>query len=179
MSPDTHAQAAEAVSEDASHASVAVVHPGTGELLPPLQEVSSEALADALLALREHETEVHAWRKRVEAELGQRMYEHGRGLAVFGEFEVRMRQSRESVWDAEELELTLQALKDEGTIDAREATGIISREPTVSRKTANALLDRLTGRARASVEACRSWRTRSSATLEVTRSQPLLGERKP
>ena len=148
-----------------------IVHPTTGEILE-LEALEPDRLADALLALRDVETRARDWRKRVEAELRQRMPPE-RALWCVGDYEVRVGYRNESEWDADELERVVRALIDAGVVDPREVTELIRHETIVSRSEANRLLDRLSGRAHAAVQACRSWRKKAGG-LEVTRSLPLL-----
>lgn len=184
MRPNTRATATDGASvpgttlERADQRSAAraasVVHPGTGELLPPLESCADDTLADALYALQDYEARAREWRKRIEAELRDRLLREQRAIMVAGGYEVRLKTRNESVWDADELETVVRDLIDRRIVDAAEVTDLIKHETTVSRTQANRLLDRLSGPAHAAVKRCRTWRKTSSSTLEVTPSVPLL-----
>ncbi len=152
---------------------VRVVHPDTGELLERLDTQPPETLADTLAAVRARQAELKSMNAALEQELRRRMELRGRSLTVFGDYEVCVEGSNESVWDAEELETTLRALVDDGVLVAGELTGIIRREPQVSRAEANKLLGRLSGQAKAAVERCRTWQRKGHGRVRVTRSVQL------
>jgi hypothetical protein len=150
-------------------AAVAVVDPATGELLEALHTQPPERLADVAFELRARQGELRKMQQAVEAELRRRMVIRDRRLVVFGDYEVKL--TRESVWDAEELEGVLGELVDRGAVHASELTRVIRRETTVSRTEANRLLTRLSGSARDAIERCMSWRT--SGRLQIARSVAL------
>lgn len=156
-----------------------VVHPMTGECypVPGLDAVPGEWLADAWVALREQHSRLRKMQAAIDAELRRRLDVRGRSRMLLGEFDVAVEQRRESEWDADELERVVRTLIDEGVVDAREVTELIRHETTVSRREAQRLVDRLVGDAKRRVEACRSWRRSPRASLDVTRSQPLIPER--
>jgi hypothetical protein len=154
-----------------------VIHPSTGEILTDLPAVPLEVLADTYLHLQTRERELKDWRQLLAAELQARLNIRQRTILSAGDYEIRYEAANESVWDADELELVLQRLADEGVITPAEATGIIRRpEPVVDRTQAKRLRARLTGQARAAVEACCTWRPKPRATLTVTRNLPLIPE---
>jgi hypothetical protein len=157
-----------------THGTERIVHPGTGELLEQLHAQPPETLADALAAVRARQAELKNMTAALETELRRRMALRGRKLTVFGDWEVEIKPpSNESVWDADELEATLQTLVDDGVARAGELTGIINRDPTVSRTAANELLRRLSGSARTAVDRCRTFRPKGSGSVRVARSVAL------
>jgi hypothetical protein len=125
-----------------THPSI-VIHPSTGEIIGDLQTVPLEVLADTYLHLQNRERELKDWRQLLATELQARLAIRQRTILSAGDYEIRYEAANESVWDADELELVLQRLADEGVITPAEATGIIRRpEPTVDRTQAKRLRSR-------------------------------------
>lgn len=153
--------------------SLPAIVPSTGEVLSldELGSYSDETLAEALLAVREHKTEVERVRKALDEELSRRAAEpcaYGKVWFV-GDYELTIDNAR--VWDAEELEGTLAELVAEGAISVTEAADVIRRETKVNGTAAARLLKRLSGDALAAVRACHTWKAKG---LTVARSRPLL-----
>jgi hypothetical protein len=154
-----------------------IVHPATGEILGDLQTAPLEILADTYLHLQDRERQAKQWRQLLAVELEARLAIRQRTVMAVGDYEIRHEAANESVWDADELEVVLQRLADDGAITAAEAAGVIRRpEPIVDRAQAKRLQARLTGPARAAVEACCTWQRKPRAALTVTRSLPLIPE---
>ena len=149
-----------------------VVNPATGELLEHLDQQPPETLADALAAIRTRQDEAARMAGALEGELRRRLAMRGRKLAVYGTWEVEAQGTRESVWDADELEGAIDALIAEGTVRAAEVVDIITRPPVVSRSKAKALASRLDGDNRALINAACSWRDKPGK-LTLTRSVEL------
>jgi hypothetical protein len=129
-------------------------------------------LAQALDTIRCRQTDLKAAAAEIEAELRRRLRQHDRTTVVLDGWEIAVESGNESVWDSDELEGVLRDLVDNGVVTAGELTGIIRRDPVVSRTDANRLAARLSGAARAAVEACRTWRQKSPGRVRVTRSVP-------
>lgn len=153
-----------------------VVHPSTGEVLGDLQSAPPEVLADTYLHLQDRERQIKEWRQLLAVELQARLTIRQRSVMVVGDYEIRHEAGNESVWDADELEVVLQRLVDEGVITATETTGLIRREATVNRTQAKRLQARLTGHARDAISTCCTWRRKPRASLTVTRNLPLIPE---
>jgi hypothetical protein len=109
---------------------------------------------------------------QLEAELRRRLKLRQTKLAVFGDWEVESETSRRSEWDADALEQAMQALVDDGVVRAGDIADVIRREPVVSLSKARDLAARLDGDAKASVEACRTWKEKPGP-LRVVRSVQL------
>lgn len=152
---------------------LAAVNPETGEILEHLEQQPPDALAEALDAVRNRQAELKRWNDALEDELRRRLKARQATIAVFGEWEVESSRKRESEWDADELEPTMQRLADEGVIRAGDWTDVITRDPIVSRSRAGALLGQLDGAAAEAVKACRTWKEKR-AQLTVTRSVELI-----
>ena len=165
---ERHTGAAAAV-EDENHRHLLV--PGTGEVLS--LDAPTDLLADAVQQIRESQRGLAELRKLIEAELAARLSAHERSVLLAGEFEVRVSERNDAVWDADELEAVLRDLIDSGTVHAAEVVGVITHETKVSRSAAGRLAKRLRGAARQRVEACRHWQKRYGP-VEVVRSQPLI-----
>ena len=148
------------------------VHLGTGEVLERLDEQPADTLAEALHLVLEREAEAKRWADALAVELRRRLAIRQTKLAVFGEWEVEASTSRESVWDAAELEAALQQLVEEGVVRAGDVADVITREPVVSRSKAKTLASRLTGNAKATVEATCAWRDKPGK-LTVAKSVQL------
>lgn len=144
-----------------------------GQLLEDLGTQPPEILADALDAIRTRQANLKAASDALEAELRARLKLRQAKLAVFGDWEVEASTDRKSVWDADELEPTLQRLIYEGALRAGDVADVITRTPVASVSKANAVVRRLTGDAAAAVEACRTW-TEKPGKLTVVRSVQLL-----
>ncbi|HEV2310268.1 MAG TPA: hypothetical protein VGU73_07070, partial [Acidimicrobiia bacterium] len=99
-------------------------------------------------------------------------------FATFGDWEVEASVSRESVWDADELEAAMRQLADEGVIRAGDFSDVITRPPVVSRSNAKALLAHLDGEARERVAAACSWKEKPGK-LTVARSVDLAAALEP
>lgn len=153
-----------------------VVHPSTGEIIGDLQAAPPEILADTYLHLQDKERQLKEWRQLLATELQARLEIRQRTLMVVGDYEIRYEVGNESMWDAEELELVLRELVDQGVITAAEGVGVINRKVDVNRTEAKRLQARLTGHAQAAVKACCTWRRKSRASLTVTRNQSLINE---
>ena len=143
-----------------------------GQLLERLDQQPPEVLADALDAIHARQANLKAAAGALEAELRRRLKLRQAKLAVFGEWEVAASSGRSSVWDADELEPTLQRLIDEGTLRAGDVADVITRTPVVAASKANAVLGRLAGDAKTAVEACRTWQDKPGK-LTVARSVQL------
>jgi hypothetical protein len=151
-----------------------VVHPATGELLPALDTQPPERLAEMLFAVRELQARLKDFGVLVEDELRGRMETRGRRLWVVGDYGLGLESRNESVWDGEELEGVLRDLVDQGVVTAGELTGLIRHETVVSRTEANRLTGRLSGAAKAAVEACRTWKRVSRGRVKVEKQMPLI-----
>jgi len=149
------------------------VNPATGEVLESLHQQPPEALAEALAAVYAHQAELKLWGDALEAELRNRLKIRGRKLVVWGDWEVAASTTRQSDWDADQLEAAMQQLASDGTVHASEMADIITREPVVSRSRAKKLRDRLTGETRALVDACCTWKEKPGK-LTVARSAELV-----
>jgi hypothetical protein len=154
-------------------ADLSPVHLGTGEVLERLDEQPPETLAEAFHLAQEREAEAKRWADALAAELRRRLKMRQARLVVFGDWEVESTVTRESVWDADELEGTLRRLVDEGVVRAGDVADVIVREPVVARAKAKALASRLDGDARAAVQAACTWREKPGK-LTVARSVELL-----
>lgn len=141
----------------------------TGELLD-LRSAPPETLAAALDALRVRQREYKEWGSALEDELRRRLAMRQRKDMVWGDWEVTLKSTNESVWDVEGLEAELQTLIDEGVVTARECVGIVTRETVVHRTEINRLLGRLTGAALKAIEDCRSWRPKGRGHVDVTKA---------
>jgi hypothetical protein len=148
------------------------VNPQTGEVLEHLGQQPPEALAWALVEIHARQAEMKLWSDALETELRRRLKVRGARVAVFGDWEVEATRTRQSDWDLGGLEPVLEALVEEGVVRAADVTEVITREPVISRKHARQLMGRLTGEARAAVEACCTWRE-TAGKLIVTRSVEL------
>ena len=149
------------------------VNPATGEVLESLHQQPPEALAEALSAVHAYQEDLKRWGDALEAELRNRLKIRKRKLVVFGDWEVAASTTRHSEWDADQLEAAMRQLATDGTVQAGEMTAIITREPVVSRSRAKKLRDRLTGEARALVDACCTWKEKPGK-LTVARSAELV-----
>jgi hypothetical protein len=139
---------------------------------PTLSQQPVARLAEALATIRCRQADLKAAASDIEAELRRRLKQHDRTIVVLDGWEIALEAGNESVWDSDELEGVLRDLVDNGVVTAGELTGIIRREPVVSRTDANRLAARLSGAARTAVEACRTWRQKSPGRVRVTRSVP-------
>lgn len=152
-----------------------IIDSGTGEVLSldDLGRYEPELIAEALLLVREHKTEVERVRKALDEELTRRAAEHcAYGKVWFvGDFELTVDNAR--VWDVDELEGVLGELVEDGVISASTAGDVVTRVPKVNGTNAARLLKRLSGEALAAVRACHTWKAKG---LTVARSQPLLPE---
>jgi hypothetical protein len=144
----------------------------TGEILERLDEQPAETLAEALDAVHRQQDQLKTWARALEAELRARLKVRQAKLVVFGDWEVEVASGRESVWDAEALEQAMRELVDAGVVQAGDLTGIITRQPVVSRAAAKQLAARLTGDAKARVDAACSWKDKPGR-LTVARSVAL------
>jgi len=151
---------------------LAAVNPATGEILEHLEQLPPETLCETLAAITAREADLKRWRGPVETELRRRLKIRQTKLAVFGDWEVEATVRRESVWDADQLEAAMRQLVDEGAVTASDLTGVITREPVVSRSKARDLAKRLDGAARELVQACCTWREKPGR-VTVTRSVAL------
>jgi hypothetical protein len=155
-----------------------VAHPSTGEVLgtpDELERLPAEVVAEALLALDERVKQLRETRKTLDAELARRLDLRGRDRLAVGDFELHRKARNESVWDADELELVLERLVEQGVLDPREVVGVITRPPRVSKSAAAKLVARVAARERRELEDCRTWK-RSVSGVEVVRAIPLLPE---
>lgn len=150
-----------------------VFHPATGEVIENLDQVPPERLADAYAAILDRQAQLKAGAAAVDAELRRRLTMRDRTTTTFGEWEVTLEQRRRADWDADQLEQTLQALVDRGTLTAGELTEVITRPAVVSRSEAGKLAARLVGQPRIDVESCRRWIDDGRPRLRVTRSVAL------
>lgn len=149
------------------------VNPSTGELLEHLDQQPPEALAAALDAVHVLQGRLKESGDALEAELRRRLKMRQARLVVFGDWEVEASVSRESVWDAVELEGAMTRLVEDGTIRAADIADVITREPVVARTKAKQLASRLTGDARAAIDAACTWKEKPGK-LTVARSVNLL-----
>ena len=145
----------------------------TGEVLEHLEQQPPSALAETLADIHARQAEMKRWQDALEGELRRRLKIQQVTGAVYGEWEVNAARARESVWDAAELEPALQRLADEGVIRPGDWTGVITREPVVSKSKARDLLAQLDGDAAETVKACRTWKDKPGK-LTVTRSIALV-----
>lgn len=168
---------------------VRVVHPDTGEVMPELDTLTVEVLAEAELALKQRESVLRAMRREIDDELRRRFDVElaerkldvtdpkalSHALVVDG-FEVRISGGRERVWDADELEATLRELVDGGAVDVRDCVGVIEHETHVRGREAKALLDRLSGAAHEAVRRCHTWQRKGDGRgyVRVDRAIALL-----
>ena len=152
---------------------LAAVNLTTGEVLEHLEQQPPSVLAEALAAVHTHQAELKRWNDALEGELRRRLKIQQVTGAVYGEWEVTAARGRESVWDAAELEPALQRLADDGVIRPGDWTGVITREPVVSKSKARDLLAQLDGDAAETVKACRTWKDKPGK-LTVTRSIALV-----
>ena len=149
------------------------VNPETGEVLEHLDQQPAEALAEALDAVHGRQATLKEWADALEGELKQRLKLRKSKLVVFGDWEVECRPINRSEWDPAELEGALKRLVDEGVVRAADVADVITHEPVVSSRRAGALASRLTGDAKAAVEAARTWKEKPGK-LTVARSVNLL-----
>jgi hypothetical protein len=147
----------------------------TGEVLEQLDQQPPELLAKALAAVDERLAEAQRWREALAGELRRRLKLRQTKFATFGDFEVEAATKRSRKWDADGLEAVLRQLEADGVIRAGDWTGLITREPTVSGKTALELRGRLDGDALAAVDETWTW-TEKAGPLTVTRSVQLIPE---
>ena len=152
---------------------LAAVNLTTGEVLEHLEQQPPSVLAEALAAVHTHQAELKRWNDALEGELRRRLKIQQVTAAVYGDWEVTAARGRESVWDAAELEPALQRLADDGVIRPGDWTGVITREPVVSKSKARDLLAQLDGDAAETVKACRTWKDKPGK-LTVTRSIALV-----
>jgi hypothetical protein len=138
----------------------------------PLDQQPPANLAAALDAIRQQQTSLKAAASDIEAELRRRLDARERTTVTFDDWEVAVDAGNESIWDGDELEGVLRALVDDGVVNAAELTGIIRREPKVSRTDANRLVGRLSGPAKAAVERCRTWQPKGPGKVRVTQATP-------
>jgi hypothetical protein len=175
MSPstqDTHAERGRGQGNELVAVSVHGERVGTRD---ELEQLPVERLAEVMLELDEYTKRMRATRKLIDAELARRLDVRGRDKLAIGDYELHRKTRNESVWDADELELVLRRLVDEGTVDASELVGVIAHETTVGKRRAQEVVDRLAERERRLVEQCRTWK-RSVSGVEVVRAIPLLPE---
>jgi hypothetical protein len=152
-----------------------LVHPATGELLDSLDQQPAEILAEWTLQADELQARLKTFREDLDVELRRRLELIDRAAHVYGDYEVSLKRSpREAVWDGDELEAELRRLVDDGTLRARELTGVITHETVVHRSEANKILGQLSGPAKAAIERCRIWRNKGRAKIEVVRSVSLI-----
>jgi hypothetical protein len=151
---------------------LAAVNPATGEILERLDQQPAETLAEALDAINVQETRLKEWRGPIETELRNRLKLRQAKRTVFGDWEVQVAATRESVWDADELEAAIGRLIQDGTVRAGEVADVITRTPVVSRSKAKTLLARLDGTAREQIAAACTWREKPGR-LTVVRSVQL------
>jgi hypothetical protein len=160
--------------ETADSTDVVVAHPITGELLDAIEAQPPAVLADALLALRERQSQLRKMERVVEDELRRRLAGRERTIVVWGDYEVESRSASRREWDADELEGTLRELLDRGAVDARDLTEVIRHETIVSGVEANRLMTRLSGDAKRAVERCFRWVQKGQPKVTVARSVQLL-----
>jgi hypothetical protein len=151
---------------------VVIVHPATGEVLEDLGRYEPDVLAEAVVLLREQQTELRRMQRAVEDEIKARIAAKGmrRGRVwVVGDYELK--QASRSEWDADELEGVLRRLHEDGVLSNQDVIGLIAHEPKVYGSNVDRLLKRLDGEAHAAIEACRQWKPKG---LSVERSLPLI-----
>jgi hypothetical protein len=154
-----------------------VVHPGTGELFEDLESTGPERLADLLLAIRDKQAALKEADHVVSDEIRQRMELRGRRAWVVGDYGLELDAGQTSVWDADELEVALRQLVDDGVLSARECTGLLTHEVVVHRSELNRVIARLQGPARELVVRCRTWRGKTSTPrVRVQRQVNLIEE---
>jgi hypothetical protein len=182
MSADTHATPAEGGrgQGNAPHAPQSaelVVHPLTGELFTEqlLHQEPPESLADLLLALREHQSQVRKAEALVSAELERRLALRDRRKWLVGEFEVEQGSRNSRVWDGDMLAAVLDELVAEGVATASELVGIVERKTLVHGREALRLQEQLRGDAHERITECWHWERKRSG-LTVTRSLPLVAD---
>jgi hypothetical protein len=140
-----------------------------------LEQLPVERIAEVMLELDEVGKRMRETRALLDAELARRLDVRGRDKLVIGEYELHRKSRNTSEWDADELELVLRRLVDEGVVDASELVGVITHETVVGKRRAQQVVDRLAERERRLVEQCRTWK-RSVSGVEVVRAIPLLPE---
>jgi hypothetical protein len=170
--PDPPAAASEgpdgpAAALDASN----LIVPGTGEVVS--LNAPTDMLADTVLKARGAERELRELRRQIEAELQGRMHAAERSVLYGDEYEVRIPERNDAVWDEDDLEDVLRDLIEQGTLLPAEVVGVITHETRVSKSAAGRLVKRLRGAARQRVESCRHWQ-KSYGAVEVTRAQQLI-----
>jgi hypothetical protein len=145
----------------------------TGEAFERLDTVPAQDLSEALDAITARQSEMKEWKAAIERELRARLAAREVRVAQFGAFEVEVLTPRESEWDADALEAVLKDLIAGGHVSAGDVSDIITHPaPVVARAKAKSLRDRLTGGARAAVDACCTWKDKASK-VTVTRSAQL------
>jgi hypothetical protein len=154
-----------------------VVHPGTGEVFDEttIEHEPPENLAELVLALREHQSQVRKWEALVVHELERRLAQRPRSKWLVGDFEIEQGSRNSRAWDGDELARVLDELVDEGVATAQELVGIVERKTVVHGREALRLQQQLRGDAHERVAECWHWE-RKAAGLTVTRSLPLVAE---
>jgi hypothetical protein len=147
-----------------------------GELLERLEQLSPGTLAEIHVAITEQQASLKDAKAQVDDELRRRLEFAGRKLDIYGEYEVALESTRESVWDPDDTEAALRQLVDDGVLHAGELTGVIHHEIRVSRTQINKVLGRLSGSPKMALERCRVWRDKGQPRVRVTRSVALIPE---
>ena len=138
------------------------VNPSTGEILERLDQQPPEKLAEALDVINVRMIEYKRWQAALETELRRRLRLVDRNQYVWGGWEVVKTRSRESSWDADELNAVIESLIEEGVIKAQEAVDVVVQPPRiVKRENAKRLAARLTGANRKAVESCCEWKEKA------------------
>jgi hypothetical protein len=155
-------------------ADIEAANPRTGEVLEHLDQQPPEKLAEAYAEIVARQAELARWGDALNGELRRRLKLVKRSLHVWGDWEVEAKQVRESEWDVEELRGVIDDLVSEGVIQKRETTDLfVTPQPYVARARARELAARLSGDAKAAVQACCTWKDKSTK-LTVVRSVQLL-----
>src|SRR5215471_2717013 len=154
-------------------APVAIVHPGTGELIENLKVIGTEPLADLMLAVRDKLAALKEIEHLASDEIRHRMKFHDRAVWVVGNYGIECKPINRSVWDWDELDGVLRQLVDDGVLHAGECTGVIRKEIKGSAREADRLAKRLDGKPRRMVEGCRVWEQKPGR-VEVVRQVQLL-----
>jgi len=146
--------------------------PNTGELLD-LQALARDELATLALSLRDYERDMARARRRVENELISRMHQHEHRVEQTPSgFTLELYTGHSRAWDADDLEEAVRDLVDQGVIHAGQYRGLIRHERKVDGRIAQRLLNALTGTARATIEACFTWKT-GEPSIKIKPPSPL------
>ena len=153
---------------------LSVVNLATGEQLECLDQQPAETLAEALDAVRRHQTQAKEWAAALEGELRKRLQVRGRKRDIAGGWELQIEESGGYEWDADDAEDTLRRFVEAGVLRAGELTGVVTHETVVHKREMNVVLGRLADAEQAELKQYRRWVPRGVPRVRVTRSVPLL-----